>query len=293
MLLDIESAGNHFQTRLEWLKPYVVKMLGWLDAFQWSIGTWAFVNDAANSIAPSTQSLFKVARALGLDWKPSKLATSGYRRYNNGGLEILFDAGNIMPSYQPGHTHSDMLQICLCVNQNPIIVDSGTGTYQNNRLRINERKTAAHNTVVVNEKNQFQVWNSFRVGKRALCTIEQEGNNLIIAHHDGYNARFGVTHRRRVQIDEEGLHVFDVILQNSNKNKAQSYAIYHFEFSLQPLILNDKLLQIDQNLFMMFNGGESIKLEKYNQAIGFNQWKEATKVLVFFSKDLYTKVYKG
>ena len=61
---------------------------------------------------------------------------------------------------------------------------------------------------------------------------------------------------------------------------------------MKPVILNDKLLQIDQNLYMMFNGGESIQLEKYNQAIGFNQWKEATMVLVFFSEELYTKVYK-
>ena len=82
-------------------------------------------------------------------------------------------------------------------------------------------------------------------------------------------------------------------LKKDNKKSVKSYAIYHFEFSLHPLILNDKLLQIDKNLFMMFHGGESIHLEKYNQAIGFNQWKEATKVLVFFSEDLYTKVYKG
>jgi hypothetical protein len=292
LLLDIANAENDYQSQLEWLKPFVIKMLGWLEAFQWKDGTWALVNDAANGIAPSTQSLFDVANALGLEWKPETLADSGYRRFNNDGFEVLFDACNIMPSYQPGHTHSDMLQVCLCFNQNPIIVEAGTGTYQIGKQRIAERKTAAHNTVVVNDKNQFQVWSSFRVGKRALCTIEQESNNFVIANHNGYKARFGVTHRRRIQIDEEGLHVFDLILQDSNKNKAQSYAIYHFEFSLKPVILNDKLLQIDQNLYMMFNGGESIQLEKYNQAIGFNQWKEATMVLVFFSEELYTKVYK-
>jgi hypothetical protein len=293
LLLDIVNTEKDYQMQLEWLKPYVVKMLGWLDAFQWKNGTWALVNDAANGIAPSSTALFKVAKALGLKWETTQLSASGYRRFNDAGFEVMFDAGNIIPSYQPGHTHSDMLQVCLCYNQMPIIVDCGTGTYQTSRIRINERKTAAHNTVVVNEKNQFQVWSSFRVGKRALCTIEQEGNNFIIAHHDGYNARFGVTHRRRVQIDEEGLHIFDIILKKANKKSVKSYAIYHFEFSLHLLILNDKLLQIDKNLFMMFHGGESIHLEKYNQAIGFNQWKEATKVLVFFSEDLYTKVYKG
>jgi hypothetical protein len=175
----------------------------------------------------------------------------------------------------------------------PIIVDSGTGTYQTSRIRINERKTSAHNTVAVNEKNQFQVWSSFRVGKRAICTIEKESNNSIVAHHNGYQSRFGVTHRRRVQMDEEGIHIFDVILKKSKKKALQYCAVYHFEFSLQPIILNEKILQIDKNLFMMFQGDVSIELAKYNQAIGFNHWKEATKVLVFFKEELYTKVYKG
>jgi hypothetical protein len=293
LLLDISNAENDHQTQLEWLKPYVIKMLGWLDAFQWNDGSLALVNDAANGIAPSTQTIFLIAKALKLEWKPSFLNISGYRRFNLTEIEVLVDAGNVMPSYQPGHTHSDMLQVCLCYNQNPIIVDTGTATYQISRQRIAERKTAAHNTVVVNEKNQFQVWSSFRVGKRALCTIEKESNNLIIAHHNGYKSRFGVTHRRRVQLDEEGLHVFDILLHKSKKNVKQAYAVFHFEYNLRPVVINDKLLQIDKNLFMSIQGATSIVLETYNQAIKFNSWKEATKVLVFFSEELYTKVHKG
>jgi uncharacterized heparinase superfamily protein len=268
-------------------------MLGWLDAFQWNDGSLALVNDAANGIAPSTQTIFQIARALKLEWKPSFLNISGYRRFNLTEIEVLVDAGNVMPSYQPGHTHSDMLQVCLCYNQNPIIVDAGTGTYQISRPRIAERKTAAHNTVVVNEKNQFQVWSSFRVGKRALCTIEQESNNLIIAHHNGYKSRFNVTHRRRVQLDEEGLHIFDILLHKSKKNVKQAYAVFHFDYNLRPVVINDKLLQIDKNLFMSIQGATSIVLETYNQAIEFNSWKEAIKVLAFFSEELYTKVHKG
>jgi len=44
---------------------------------------------------------------------------------------------------------------------------------------------------------------------------------------------------------------------------------------------------------MSIQGATYIVLETYNQAIEFNSWKEATKVVAFFSEELYTKVHRG
>jgi uncharacterized heparinase superfamily protein len=242
--------------------------------------------------------LFETASALGIQWQPSKLTQSGYRRYNQNDMELLVDIGNINPSYQPGHTHSDMLQVCLHIQQQPILVDTGTGTYQYNTARRRERSTAAHNTVVVNNRSQFQVWGSFRVGKRAICTVEKENNNTIIAHHDGYLADYGTNHRRRVVLNNEGLHIFDIILHLSSKNLSSkktitTFALFHFDYTVEVVIIHNELLQLNKNILMSFKGVTNIKIETYQQAIGFNKWNQASKAIVYFSDELYTKVYKA
>lgn len=298
LILDCSNTSPTYQEQLLWIKPYISNMLGWLETFQWSNGEWALVNDATNGIAPTTDVLFQTASALGIQWQPSKLTQSGYRRYNQNDMELLVDIGNINPSYQPGHTHSDMLQVCLQMQQQPILVDTGTGTYQYNSVRRRERSTAAHNTVVVNKRSQFQVWGSFRVGKRAICTVEKENNNTIIAHHDGYLADYGTNHRRRVVLNNEGLHIFDIILHLSSKNLSSkktitTFALFHFDYTVEVVIIHNELLQLNKNILMSFKGVTNIKIETYQQAIGFNQWKQASKAIVYFSDELYTKVYKA
>lgn len=293
LILDCSTTSPTFNEQITWIKPYISKMLGWLETFQWSNGEWAHVNDATNGIAPITDVLYEAARALDIRWQPSKLHQSGYRRYNINDMELLVDVGNISPSYQPGHTHSDMLQVCLHIQQQPILVDTGTGTYQNNTTRKSERSTAAHNTVVVENHNQFQVWGSFRIGKRAVCTVENENNNLLIAYHDGYQAEYGTKHRRRVLLNDEGLHIFDLILHSSETKKIKTFAVFHFDYTVEVVLMHKGLLQLNKDLFMSFQGTSDVNLENYQQAIGFNKWKQSSKVILYFSDELYTKVYKA
>jgi hypothetical protein len=40
------------------------------------------------------------------------------------------NCGNILPSYQPGHSHADMLHFILYVSGKPVIVDTGISTYE-------------------------------------------------------------------------------------------------------------------------------------------------------------------
>lgn len=71
-------------------------------------------------------------------------------------MELLADVGSIGPDYQPGHAHADTFNFVLYLNERPIIVDTGTSTYEVNEIRFYERSTAAHNTVVVAGKNSSE-----------------------------------------------------------------------------------------------------------------------------------------
>ncbi|MBV9987976.1 MAG: hypothetical protein JO301_09870, partial [Chitinophagaceae bacterium] len=97
----------------DWLRSKVESMLSWLRTFSFNQENWAHVNDATNGIAPDIRSIRAMAERLDLVTTPTPMNASGFRKFASGGLELLFDACNIMPVFQPGHTHSDMLQVVI------------------------------------------------------------------------------------------------------------------------------------------------------------------------------------
>ena len=155
---------------LSFLESIGSKMTSWLNQVTFDNGDIPLVNDSTFNIAPTSQELFKYAYNIGVTTKKIVLSDSGYRKFKNNKLELFVDVGNVGPYYQPGHAHSDTLSFILHVNNKPIIVDTGISTYQNNQKRQSERKTSAHNTVVINNEDQTQVWGGFRVAKRAQAT---------------------------------------------------------------------------------------------------------------------------
>ena len=59
------------------------------------------------------------------------------------------DIGKIGPDYQPGHAHADTFTFCLYFKNTPIVVDTGTSTYNIGKRRDKERSTMVHNTVLL------------------------------------------------------------------------------------------------------------------------------------------------
>lgn len=131
-------------------------------------------NDSAFGISPRLDELVNYAKSLGLDYSlvtdPDKLINfpdSGLFGYSNAHSMLIFDAGNIGPSYQPGHTHCDTLSYELMWNNERLIIDTGVCEYEPGELRKLVRSTRAHNTVSVDDQEQSEVWGEFRVARRA------------------------------------------------------------------------------------------------------------------------------
>lgn len=91
--------------------------------------------------------------------------TSGYYKLYHGETVVLFDCGEIGPSYMGGHAHCDCLSFELSVKGKPLFINSGTGQYQG-ELRSFFRSTAAHNTVMIDEREQSELWGEHRVARR-------------------------------------------------------------------------------------------------------------------------------
>jgi len=144
------------------------------------------------------------------------LAATGLVRAVAGGWHLLADVGLPCPPSLPGHAHADTLGCLLYVDAVPLLIDTGTSTYEPGPVRRHERSTAAHNTVGVDGTDSTEVWAVFRAGRRARVsglTARVDSSRVICeAAHDGFRGLPGrPLHRRRWSLSGDGLRVEDVV----------------------------------------------------------------------------------
>ncbi|WP_300603488.1 alginate lyase family protein [Niabella sp.] len=263
------------------IKRMAVKMLTWLQQISFQNGDIPHFNDSATGIAPPTSWLLQYGSLLKID--PDKQQASpddsGYRKFDIGNYECRIDAAAIGASYQPGHAHADALSFILYVNGYPMLTEQGTSTYQIGARRNLERSTGAHNTVVINNQNQSQVWGGFRVGRRAKVRIESETGNSFAASHDGYQKQ-GVIHRRHFQFQTDRIIITDELTGET----ASACAFFHFHPSLSKL-------HIDLNKIIEFKHAHDVIEEPYKMAEGYNRYLEGIRIKATFKNKLITIIH--
>ncbi len=210
---------------------YAQKMLSFLQKITFQNGDIPLMGDAATNIAPTTCQLLEYANRLNISIYNCVLTESLYRKIERGNLELLVNLGTVSPDYLPAHSHCDIFNFVLYVNEKPFIVDTGTSTYENNAQRQAERSTAAHNTVQIGDAEQSEMWGSFRVALRAKCEILSENNSQITASHNGFQ-RFGIKHERSFKMNENQLIIEDKII-GKTKFPQKAYLHFHPDISLE------------------------------------------------------------
>jgi Heparinase II/III-like protein/Heparinase II/III N-terminus len=116
-------------------------------------------------------------------------------------VRLVADAGPLGYLAIAAHGHADALAFTLSVAGKPILVDPGTFSYSTQPWRRYFRGTAAHNTVVVDDRDQSQFGGSFLWLEHANAVVETFGasgdEQTLTAHHDGYRRLSDpVRHRR-------------------------------------------------------------------------------------------------
>lgn len=202
------------------LRGHAERMLRWLQLMRHPDGEIAFFNDAAFGIAPACEELLAYATRLGIAVPDAPgegaywLEHSGYARLQTPDAVLLIDMAPVGPDYLPGHAHADTLSFELSVQEQRVLVNSGTSCYGVGAERLRQRGTAAHNTVVLAGQDSSEVWSGFRVGRRA-CPVGPRVRSNGSCHeaecaHDGYTHLDGApVHRRKWRLEPGMLVVID------------------------------------------------------------------------------------
>jgi len=145
------------------------------------------------------------------------LPDTGLVRADAAGWHLLADVGEPCPPGLPGHAHAGTLGCVLHYGGAPLLVDTGTSTYEAGPMRAYERSTAAHNTVQIDDANSTEVWGAFRAGRRARVrdlVIRNDADGVMVeAVHDGFRGLPGrPCHRRRWSLTSAGLGIDDVVI---------------------------------------------------------------------------------
>jgi len=228
-LIDLLNIHNTFERPApKGIKDKINLMFSWLITMTHPDGEISFFNDAALNVAPSVEEIkayigrLNKSRIINVDIEKKlhqpiiNLENSGYTRLQAKDLVLLVDRAAVGPDYLPGHAHADTLSFELSLFSKRVIVNSGTSTYEKNTNRHQQRSTSSHSTVMIDGENSSEVWDSFRVAKRAKVfkSVDkiQDKKIMVSAMHGGYHRLPGrPTHHRKWELSQSLLEITDVI----------------------------------------------------------------------------------
>ena len=142
---------------------------------------------------------------------------AGYFGLRHQDTLILMDAAELAPRYLPGHGHGDALSFEWSVAGQRVVIDPGVFEYNPGALRSFSRSTLSHNTVTLDDEDQTEFWQAFRVGRRASiisCEVKASSDSVsVLATHDGYTRLAGTpVHSRHILMTSHQIQINDSIL---------------------------------------------------------------------------------
>ncbi len=305
--LDIINISNSIPFELDLSKIYdkVCKAFIWLDSMKYDNQELANFNDSANNVAPKYNFLVDYFERLKLNSFFSKanhfryFAESGFFVVKEKKIHLIADIGKIGPDYLPGHAHADSLSFELAIKGKRVIVNSGTSLYESSSLRLFQRGTSSHSTLVVNDTNSSEVWSSFRVAKRAYPFNFFVNDNYFDSgvlsfgcSHDGYKRLSGSPiHSRNWVFTNEYLTIKDTVEGDFKKAIVYYYFYPDVEVNSENLLIKLSInktiictIEIDKN--HLFEIEES---KYYNE---FGSKGKANKCLKIYLQNISTNTIK-
>lgn len=268
------------------LSEYIKKMIDVMYSFEERFGKTPAFNDSTDGISKNYYCLLETCKQE-FNLIPKFKDTfndSGYYIIRNNQYKLIFDCGEICPSYLPAHGHCDALSYELSIEGIPILVNSGIYQYEGGDWRNYFRKTKAHNTVMIGDKEQSQFWGSFRVANRISdvkrSRFKYKGINFISG---AYKTYFGAKHTRFIsEIDENVLLVLDKIESYSSK-EVRSFVHINPDMKVFPSeTIKIKRDNMSLNIIPVSVKDASISKGWYSKAFNL---KEENKHIVFTKSD--------
>ncbi len=195
---------------------------------------------------------------------------------------MIFDHGflGLTPCY--AHGHADALSVVLSTAGQEVLLDTGTYTYNGDQeWRRYFRGTRAHNTVVVDSLDQAVQETTFMWSEpyHAELIHKEESNDgsvFLVARHDGYVKRTGVTHWRAITYIPPGFWLVWDHLTGQGEHQLE----LNWHLGIQPSVTADRyLLEAGQWLVSVAIVGGETKLHcgKTNPIIGWRSERYGQK----------------
>ena len=180
---------------------------------------------------------------------------TGYYLLQHGALDspdrisVVFDCGPLGMGALAAHGHADALSFTLRAFGREVLVDPGTYDYFSYpEWRQYFRSTRAHNTIVIDGRDQSEMLGPFIWGKRAnaACLSWQPTHDggKVIGKHDGYmHLADPVRHKRMLDLDGRDVVIRDDITTRG-KHKIEIYFHLSEHCQVRPADKNRYLVDV-------------------------------------------------
>jgi uncharacterized heparinase superfamily protein len=187
----------------------------------------------------------------------NSLAASGYHVFRSSSQYLIVDGGKLGVDYQPGHAHCDLFSYEYSYNDIRFLVDSGIGEYLNSELRQKARSINGHNCVVVNEMDQAEIWEVFRMGRRvepslAETSSEKNLSKFVGIYENQLLKKYAYTHKREILFVENDF--FYIKDQVTGKKIFNIKSLLHFHPDCKIEIQGKKIKVTNQekSIYILF-----------------------------------------
>lgn len=218
LLLDLLPLRQAYAARgrrpPERLLASIERMIPMLRMMQHGDGSLALFNGMGPASPDRLATILAHDEAPGTP--PLDAPHSGYRRMQAGDALVIVDAGAPPPSAFSGAAHAGCLSFEYSIGGERIVVNCGAPPASSDVSRRLARATAAHSTLVVEDRSSCQIaagagvrsWFAGRIvaGPEGVSVERRstKSGHVLDLSHDGYGREFGLVHERILALTYDG-----------------------------------------------------------------------------------------
>ena len=245
------------------LEALAHKMLLAMENLLHTNGQIPLFGDSSLPQTPNPRHLMQYAQRHLKSYAPGSTLQNNTHCFKEGGFLVLRNEtparslvmkyGNFAPKSLPAHSHCDIGSFELVIEDQPFIVDSGTGDYETSIVREYFRGSGAHNTLWVPGSDQAEVWGSFRVAEypsKVAHELAQDDSGLQLSLcYSNYNDTY--EHQRRLYAIGNTFWVLQDWVMHLHPADTPVYSLLHIHPDRNIRLIDNRIYEIDDKLLIV------------------------------------------
>lgn len=205
ILIDLRTVLNLAKLPVpEQIQFAIDKMVPALRFFRYSDGNLAHFNGGYEWDANLINCIINLSGARGRPLK--RLEYTGYTKLRQGRGQLMIDTGGAVSCEHSRSVHAAPLAFEYVFGRERIFVNCGAVSQYGQWFEA-MRATAAHSTLTIDRRNAVSVGQNGELVHIPEVRSEythESNTSLFEGHHDGYMARYGIMHNRRLYLKDAG-----------------------------------------------------------------------------------------